>query len=86
MPAQADRQLRIALDQLEKLGHRVDDLEDEMATVEQRLARVGQPRDTRPPDERRQAQRDADEMVEDFHALPGGRTNITAPGFPDDAA
>jgi len=86
MPAQADRQLRIALDQLEKLGHRVDDLEDTVADQETRLKRAGFPRDMRPAAERRQAQADADQMVRDFQALPGERHDITAPGYPDDAA
>ena len=45
MPANADRELR-------RHGDRLDNIEDQLATIEQRLTRAGFPRDTRPPAER----------------------------------
>jgi len=77
MPSQADRLLRIALDQIEKLGRRidrlmrlladrVDNIEDQLATIEQRLTDAGHPRDMRPPDRRTPGQREAAEIQDRF--------------------
>ena len=86
-----ERRVTLLEQRLDHVPDRVDDIEDQLATIETRLTHAGFPRDLRPADRRTVGQREADRLNQIINQPPHpagdrGRDDITAPGFPDDAA